>query len=65
VEALEEDAVTALTDLAAIAQVETDVAGAEDEEADFAELSEYVRMAVLLVLGARRTDAGDPPEPAA
>jgi uncharacterized protein YgfB (UPF0149 family) len=65
VEGLEEDAVTALMDLAAIARVETDVAGAEQEEADFAELSEYVRMAVLVVLGARRTGEGDEPEPAA
>ncbi|MEE4360565.1 MAG: UPF0149 family protein [Pseudomonadales bacterium] len=52
-EGLEEDAVTALRDLAAITQVEADVDGAEDEEQDFTELTEYVRMAVLLILAAR------------
>lgn len=59
IEGLEEDAVTALHDIAAIATVDTDVDDGEQEETDFMQLVEYVRMGVLVVLTAVRAGAGD------
>ncbi len=47
--ALSAEVSEALRDLDAIAQIEMDTAGGEDEEAAYAELVEYVKVAVLLV----------------
>jgi uncharacterized protein YgfB (UPF0149 family) len=56
---LDEDALTALHDVAAIAGVDTDVDGMEQEESDLAQLVEYVRMGVLVILTSVRARDGD------
>jgi uncharacterized protein YgfB (UPF0149 family) len=50
-DALPEEIMEILRDLAAIAQVEDEVDGSEDAERDLFELHEYVKVAVLLVPG--------------
>jgi uncharacterized protein YgfB (UPF0149 family) len=60
---LEDDAAEALEDMAAICHVDEAVDGAEAEESDYAELTEYVRMGVLLVLSNVRGEGrGEAPE---
>jgi|AntRauTorcE11898_2_1112593.scaffolds.fasta_scaffold15994_2 uncharacterized protein YgfB (UPF0149 family) len=62
---MEEDALTALRDMAAIAGVDAEVDDDDGDESDFSELVEYVRMGVLVILtGSRAADpANDAPEP--
>lgn len=61
---MEEDALTALRDMAAIAGVDAEVDDDDGDEADFSELVEYVRMGVLVILtGSRAGDPEDAPEP--
>lgn len=47
--ALSDDAMGALRDMTAIAQVDFEGEGEEEDEADFAELMEFVRVTVMLV----------------
>ena len=54
---LEPDAAMALDDLAAIARVDPDVDASERDESDLAEVIEYVRMGVLVILDAVRAEA--------
>mgnify|MGYP006430961287 FL=1 len=61
---MEEDALSALKDLAAIAGVDAEVDDGDGDEADFSELVEYVRMGVLVILNGSRAGApADSPEP--
>ena len=62
---LEEDALTALKDMAAIAGVDAEVDDDDGDESDFSELVEYVRMGVLVILTGSRASgpADDAPEP--
>lgn len=57
--ALEEDAVMALDDFAAIAAVDPAVDESDQDEADLTEVIEYVRMGVLVILAAVRAGAAD------
>lgn len=52
--ALPKDVSEALRDLGAITQIEMDAAGGEEDEAAYAELVEYVKVAVLLVRASMR-----------
>ena len=60
---LPEEAQEIVQDFAAIAQLETELADddADDGEANFLELSEYVKVGVLLIMSLL-SDAGDDPE---
>lgn len=57
-----EDGREALEDLAAIAQVSTELHGDDDEERDYAELCEYIRVAVQLLYDDLR-GSEQPPAP--
>ena len=58
-----EDAKEALQDIAAIGQVSVDFDGEEDGERDYAELVEYIRIAVQLIFTDLHPEAGPSEEP--
>lgn len=58
-----EDAKEALQDIAAIGQVSVDFEGEEDGERDYAELVEYIRIAVQLIFTDLHPEAGPSEEP--
>lgn len=62
---LSEEADSVLADFAAIAQVQADLEESEANEADFMEVSEYVRMAVLLLFSECQPTDQAPDQPPA
>lgn len=62
---LSEEADSVLADFAAIAQVQTDLEESEANEADFMEVMEYVRMAVLLLFSECQPTDQAPDQPPA
>ena len=66
VDNMEEDGIAMLEDMAAICDVDANEDDSEPAEAQFLEVSEYVRMGVLLLMSAvqtRSVDALEKPEP--
>ena len=58
-----EDAKEALQDIAAIGQISVDFDSEEDGERDYAELIEYIRIAVQLIFTDLHPEAGPSEEP--
>lgn len=59
-DALDEDGHEALKGMVAISGADADVSGSDDDESDFLELSEFVRMAVLMLREPAADDASSP-----